>query len=90
MYLKSGFHKVSKLFLIHWHVILGQPITVEDWSHQSCIAINVGKMLQTNVVDVLICPLTLVIFNQSDKIHSQQKLSSNLKHTGFEVNVVIN
>lgn len=79
-HLKSGFHKVSKLFLVDWHVVLGQPVTIEDWSYKSSIAIDVGKMLQSHVVDILICPLTLIIFNQPDKINSQQKLSSSFKN----------
>jgi len=71
-YLKSGFHKVSELLLFHRHVILGQPVTEEDWSHQSSITIYVRKMLQSNIVYVLVCPLTLIIFDQPREKQKQE------------------
>lgn len=63
-YLKSCFHKVSEFLLVNWNIILGQPVTEQNWTLQSCRAINVRKVLKCDCVDVLLCPPPFIILHQ--------------------------
>lgn len=46
VHLESGLHIVPQLLLVHWEVVLGQPVGVQDGSHQSPVTFNVGEVLQ--------------------------------------------
>lgn len=62
---QSGFDIVSELFLVHRHIVLAQPVAVQDWSLESSISVNVGEILQTDCIHLVIGPHTLLIFNQT-------------------------
>lgn len=45
-HLQPGLDIVPQLFLVHWEVVLGQPVGVQDGTLQSSVTINVGEVLQ--------------------------------------------
>lgn len=45
-HLQPGLHIFPQFFLVHRKVVLGQPVGVQDGSHQSSVTINVGEVLQ--------------------------------------------
>ena len=56
---------LAQRLLLDRHVVLRQPVAVEDGALEGALAVDVGEVFQTDTVDVLARPQTLFIFNKS-------------------------
>ena len=62
---QSRFSVLAQRFLFDRHVVLGQPVAIEDGTLERAIAIDVGKVLQSDTVDVFTRPQPLLVRHQS-------------------------
>ena len=67
-HLQPGLCVLSEFLSVDRHVILGQPVAEEDGPGQGLVTVDVGEVLQSHHVHILVCPLPLVIFNKSEQI----------------------
>src|SRR6218665_560607 len=63
-YLQPCLDVFTQFLLVDWHVVFGQPVTVENWSLQSSVTTDVREVFQGNAVDVLIGPRSLLIIHK--------------------------
>ena len=63
-HLQTSFGVISQFLLVYWDIILGEPVTKQDWSTKSLLFVDVRKMFHSNSINVLISPQSLFIFNQ--------------------------
>lgn len=44
--LQSGFDMFPQILLLNRHVVLGQPVAVQNWSLECLVSVDVGEVLQ--------------------------------------------
>lgn len=78
-------NKISKLECLSqlnmFLVYLREPVAVEDRPIESLLFVNVGKVFESNHVDVFICPPSLFITYQPGKKGLRQTTLSPLCHS---------
>lgn len=62
------------LFLVY----LGEPVAVENRPVETLLLINVGKVFESNHVNVFICPSSLFVINQPGKRWKTSNIITNI------------